>query len=306
MNGPLVSIIIPTYNRPNMLERAIDSALAQTYEHIEIIVVDDNEPGTDARKDTELVMGKYEGLENIKYIKHAKNLNGSAARNTGIKNSSGKYIAFLDDDDEFLPEKIRLQVQRLESLDETWGICYTHFIRKKNGVFFDKGIEKREGYLTTEILKGNVFISAGSNIMVRRDIVEEIGGFNESLRRRQDLEFLVRLSQKSKIACVPEVCFVVHKDDRSNSKVGEDFLRKNTEEYLSLFSDYISDLPANQQQAIRAGQYLGLARFYLRRGAIVPLYRECKTSGISFFTLVRYVFYLVKRRIFKLCYGFVI
>ena len=182
MELPLVSVIIPTYKRPDVLERAIDSVLNQTYERIEVIVVDDNAPYTSSRVETELVMGKYKGNGKVKYIQHPENRNGSAARNTGISQANGKYIAFLDDDDEFLERKLELQVLRLEELGESWGVCYTHFVRKKNGRLLDGGIEQREGLLTAEILKGSFYISAGSNLLVRKDLVETIGGFNESFR----------------------------------------------------------------------------------------------------------------------------
>ena len=94
-----VSVIIPTFKRPGELGRAINSVLAQTYSNIEVVVVDDNNDGDEFRKETELFMKRFESNDRVKYIKHTKNQNGSAARNTGIANSDGEFIAFLDDDD---------------------------------------------------------------------------------------------------------------------------------------------------------------------------------------------------------------
>jgi glycosyltransferase involved in cell wall biosynthesis len=301
---PLVSVIIPTYKRPDVLERAIDSVLNQTYERIEVIVVDDNAPYTSSRVETELVMGKYKGNGKVKYIQHPENRNGSAARNTGISQANGKYIAFLDDDDEFLERKLELQVLRLEELGESWGVCYTHFVRKKNGLLLDRGIEQREGLLTAEILKGSFYISAGSNLLVRKDLVETIGGFNESFPRRQDLEFLVRLSQLTQIACVPIICLVVHKDNSTSViRTAESYLH-NTHVYLESFSEYIDNLPVEQRKKVLVGQNLGIVRFYLAKGQFGNVYRVCKQNEISFFVFVRYLMYLVKRKVFKLCYGF--
>ena len=99
-NTPLVSVIIPTYKRPDYLDRAIDSVLNQTYNNIEIIVVDDNNPNTEGRERTEKIMRRYENNPHVIYIKHEYNKNGSAARNTGFKASHGVYLAFLDDDDQ--------------------------------------------------------------------------------------------------------------------------------------------------------------------------------------------------------------
>ena len=102
-----VSVIIPTYNRAESLKRAIDSVLNQTYKNVEIIVVDDNNPNTTYREENEKSIKKYYGEnEKVKYIKHPENKNGAAARNTGIRNATGKYITFLDDDDYFMNNRI--------------------------------------------------------------------------------------------------------------------------------------------------------------------------------------------------------
>ena len=108
---PMVSVIIPTYKRYNMLPRAIASVLSQTYSNIQIVVVDDNNPDTEYRKKTEALMEQYALDERVKYVKHSKNANGSVARNTGIKSSDGEIVAFLDDDDFFYPEKIEKQIR---------------------------------------------------------------------------------------------------------------------------------------------------------------------------------------------------
>jgi glycosyltransferase involved in cell wall biosynthesis len=303
MNAPLVSVIIPTYKRAEQLRRAIDSVLNQTYKNIEIIVVDDNDPESQDRKKTKAIMEDYLNYKNIKYITHHKNLNGSAARNTGIKNASGKYIAFLDNDDEFLPDKIQLQVEKLESLGEPWGICYTKFIRKKKNKVIDKGIEDREGNITHEILKGTFYISAGSNILIKKEIVDKIGGFNESLLRRQDLDFLVRASQYAKVAHVNKVCLIIHKDDTSN-RLREDKLKENTEQFLKNFDLYISGLPKEERKKIIISQHLDLIRYYLFKLKLVSVYKICRKNDISLFIVFRYIFYLIKRKLFKQCYGF--
>ena len=103
----LVSVVIPTFNRPAMLARAIESVLNQTYSNLEIIVVDDASEG-----DIEAVVKSFDD-ERIKLIRHEHNQGGSAARNTGIWHSRGRYIAFLDDDDEWLSQKTERQLKDL-------------------------------------------------------------------------------------------------------------------------------------------------------------------------------------------------
>lgn len=110
----MVTVIIPTYKRAKYIERAIQSVLNQTYQDFEIIVVDDNDANTEDRKHMEQIMKKYEENRKIQYIKHEKNKNGAAARNTGITLAKGKYISFLDDDDYYMATRLEKLVQVLE------------------------------------------------------------------------------------------------------------------------------------------------------------------------------------------------
>ena len=97
----LVSVVIPTYSRNDVLERAIDGILRQTHQNLDVIVVDDNAPKSEWRASTELLMQKYRNDTRVRYIQNAQNLGGAGARNEGIKVAKGDYIAFLDDDDEY-------------------------------------------------------------------------------------------------------------------------------------------------------------------------------------------------------------
>lgn len=121
-----VSIIVPTYKRSLYLERAIKSILNQTYQNIEVIVVDDNEINSKFRVETESIMQKYSKNIKVKYIKNKRNIGGALSRNVGIQHSSGEFIAFLDDDDEYLPEKIEKQ----------YDFYKKKFKEKKNGFIY--------------------------------------------------------------------------------------------------------------------------------------------------------------------------
>ncbi len=129
MISGLVSVIIPTYKRPNMLGRAIDSVLGQSYTNIEVVVVDDNSDGDKYRLETIQYMERYANDYRVKYIKHKTNQNGSAARNTGIQNSVGEYIAFLDDDDYFLKDRIKEAIHFLQnSSADCGGTCCNYVL----------------------------------------------------------------------------------------------------------------------------------------------------------------------------------
>jgi len=151
-NHPLVSVVIPTYGRSHLLERAIGSVLSQTYDNLEIIVVDDNDSTSEHRIHTENVLQIYLENDQITYLKHKKNSGGSVARNTGIKASSGEYVALLDDDDEWFPEKIEKQITYFKSLVKNVGVIYCSYILEEYDG--DKEyIRSEKGDLTKELLK---------------------------------------------------------------------------------------------------------------------------------------------------------
>jgi len=297
-----VSIIIPTYKRPKKLLRAIESALKQSYRNIEIIVIDDNNPDTVYRIETEKEMGNYKNNPIIKYIKHSRNINGSAARNTGIRISTGEYIAFLDDDDEFLENKIECQVNRMERLDDSWGACYTAYKKIQNGVTqFSK--EKREGMLLVEALMRSLYIGTTSNLLIRRSVIEDIKGFDESFERNQDLEFLVRILKKYKIAYVDECSLIKHEDTKI-IKIAYKELQKIDKHYLMRFKGIIKKLPIKDQKRIFYMIALDSFRYSITRKNIVAGIKVLIEYKVNILIILRYFFYLLKRLITKKSYGF--
>lgn len=212
--APKVSCIIPTYGGDKTLIRAIDSVLEQEYDDFEVIIVDDNNPETIERTNTEQYMQKYEGDPRVSYVKHSTNKNGSAARNTGFTHSSGEYICLLDDDDIFLPGKIKKQVAFLEQHRE-FGGCYCW--RQQNGVVTKS---EEEGDLTKSLLDLS-FTPTTSSLMIRRECYQALNGFDESYRRHQDFEFMIRFYKKYKIGVVKEVLFEFIGNGVNNEPKGE-------------------------------------------------------------------------------------
>lgn len=240
----LVSVIIPTYKRPDSLDRAINSVLSQTYSNVEVIVVDDNNPDTDGRSLTEAIMSAFVDEPRVKYIKHEKNKNGSAARNTGVRNSNAKFVAFLDDDDEFYPEKIEAQVKRLEELPDEYAVCYTTVVYEKEDGSISESKETREGDLFFDALTRELSFQAGSNLFIRKDAFDSIGGFDESFKRSQDKEVVTRLLQKYKIAYAPVKG--VHAHIYSDHSFVDPF--QTTEYYVSKMQPFVDTLPTKQQK----------------------------------------------------------
>lgn len=239
----MVSVIIPTYKRAATLLDAIQSVLNQTYKNIEIIIVDDNGKGTDEQLKTEKLLKQYIKNEQIIYVVHEYNKNGSAARNTGLMVSHGTYINFLDDDDKLYPLKIEKQVQRLQLTDESIGATYcnsqiTHYQNITHRKIIKLSNVEREGNLCIEYILGKARFNT-SMIMFKRSAIEYIGGFDESYVRHQDYEMMIRFFRYFKIVCTAVEPLAVYDQtsDRINTPNCEkDFLMKQ-----KLISDFSAD-----------------------------------------------------------------
>jgi glycosyltransferase involved in cell wall biosynthesis len=258
----MVSVVITTYKRPTTLERAIESVLNQTYDNIEIIVVDDNNENSEDRIITEKLMEKYLDNQKIKYIKHKKNLNGAAARNTGIKYSKGDYLTFLDDDDELMNCKIELQVEKLEKSSKDYGAVYTGYEVLKNDKVIKREISKESGVLKKELLKMEWGFGSGSNPLFKKDIVETIGGFDVEFRRYQDWEFMMRIFDVCKICSVDKILLRIHSDSRINVPNATSYVRIN-KQYLNKFSSYINSLNQEDKNIIYRNHFLILAKIFI-------------------------------------------
>src|SRR5262245_35235747 len=173
---PKVSVIIPTHNRAHFLRGAIFSVLNQTFQDFEIIIVDDASNDT-----TSQVVGSFDD-KRLRYVRHETNKGGSAARNTGILASKSEYIAFLDDDDEWLPEKLAKQMDVLIGSPPEVGCVYTGYIwvdRVSSRVLSQYSPTKR-GNLFHDLLASNC-VGGTSSILLKRDCLRKVGLFDESL-----------------------------------------------------------------------------------------------------------------------------
>jgi len=204
MINDLVTIIIPTYKRYDTLKAAVDSAVAQTYKNIEVIVVDDNIEDSDYRKETEKLMANY---NNVRYIKNEKNLGGAESRNVGIREAKGKFIAFLDDDDIFYNTKIEKQIERYYEVNDS-NCCMIYCYSKrvdKNGNLIDYIRKDEEGNpLVSHIKEG---IAVTSSWLCPKEKLLEVGGF-DNIPCTQDVTLLLKMLKNGyTVYRVPEVLF---------------------------------------------------------------------------------------------------
>jgi len=278
-----VSVVVPTYDRSGLLQRAVDSALAQTMTDLEVVVVDD--ASTD---DTEAIVRGYED-DRVRYVAHETNRGGSAARNTGIERARGEYVAFLDSDDEWLPPKLERQLDRLEAKGEGWiGAYCDHVIHPggRTGGFqrlaadllaSDDPEQLTEGgeELVAESLANNVNSGAGSTLVVRTEVARRVSGFDESLARFQDPDFLVRVLHEGKVAHVDEPLVLRHGTGRPHA----DVVRKASEQFVEKFAEEVA-AAERDGYPVRARHRLLLAKCYFEDGHLLRGVRYARRASI--------------------------
>jgi glycosyltransferase involved in cell wall biosynthesis len=231
---PKVSVIIPTYNRAHLLERAIRSVLNQTFQDFELIVVDD--ASTD---ETDRLINNLG--HQIRYIRHDKNRGASAARNTGIKHSSGDYIAFLDSDDEWLPEKLEKQIKVFENRPDKLGLVYVGYsdeIKPDEPI-----IPQYRGDILYYLLINN-YVGSTTSPLVRKICFERVGFFDESLPALNDWDMWIRIAQHYEFEFIPEVLarFHLQLDSISNNI---EFQKKSRSIIFRKYNHLFKNLPKN-------------------------------------------------------------
>ncbi|RNC65998.1 MAG: glycosyltransferase, partial [Desulfuromonadales bacterium] len=266
---PLVSVIVPTYNRPDMLPETLRSILAQTYPNIEIVVV--NDAGADVER---LVKEVAPGAA---YLRHERNKGLAGARNTGIRHASGKYIAYLDDDDLFYPEHVETLVTFLEESDCT--VAYTDSYRA-----FQSQASGRYEVVRRELAHGVDFdydrILVDNFVPVlcfmhEKSCIEESGYFDESLRRHEDWDLWIRMSRKFRFAHIPKVtCEFSCRVDGSGMTTGTVPMFLVTRNAIYAKYRHLASVDVQQRQRADTWEFMRHLYTFLegRAEAIVPLF----------------------------------
>ncbi len=213
---PLVSVVIPTYNRAHCLPLALASVLAQTYQDFEVIIVDDH-----SSDNTTQICHRFQEFDDrIQYIRNDKNYGPAKSRNNGIDKAKGEFITFLDSDDLYYIDKIQLQVELLKKHPST-GFCYGYFACAHD-VFDIKSYDYNRwtappNLYPTFLLPNNFFIVTPS-VMVRSNILRKVGGFNPNMHVCEDLELWSRILFDTKPVCITKPIVTIHirKNDQIN------------------------------------------------------------------------------------------
>lgn len=262
MNSPLVSVVIPTYGRPEKLKKAIFSVFNQSYSKVEVVVVDDNPAGSLGRSETEVLIDSI-SCSKLKYVKRKCNGGGSLARNTGIKKSNGEFITFLDDDDFYLPKKIERQLGFMLARNLDLSLCSAYGVfegaRSPHKKIVARGINIKEF-----LICGNALTPM---IMTKRELLINVGGF-EDVPRFQDHILMYKLLAQHPNASViddPLYCAVSHYGERisySKKSIQAYKIKHNYENKL------IDNVPSESRCELIARQKLEKLRAEI---AVLPL-----------------------------------
>lgn len=284
-NTPLVTVYIPTYNRVELLKRSVESVRKQTYENLEIIIVDDC--STD---DTQQYLADIAKEEpRVRYFLKEKNSGACASRNIAINNANGEYITGLDDDDIFLPNRISSFIKQIHKYDMDKVILFSGYkcglsteikIRNKIRLFLSKKIVHQQDLILSNYI--------GNQIFVKTHLLKENEGFDENFKMWQDLECWYRLLSTRMAICVQEITYCVDTEHGYERITNVD----------KLYSTY--DLFCKKHN-IKYKQKEYLKLHFLGYGIYPPnflklsLYRLIKTLDIrDLITIIQYVKFIKK------------
>lgn len=243
---PPVSVIVPTYNRPDMLVTTLQSILNQTYKNYEIIVVNDG--GLDVTG----IVGWLNQPGNITYVQHDRHRGRAAARNTGLKLARGKYIAHLDDDSIFYPAHLAILVSVLESSD--YRVAYTDALRAQQEsqcgryVVTEKDLPYSHDFDQDRLLVSNQFPSLC--LMHEKSCLEKTGLFDESLTTHEDWDLWIRLSFQERFFHIKRVTceFTQRQDDDATASQKQADLIRTLELVHGKYQDHLQDKPHIKEQ----------------------------------------------------------
>lgn len=297
----MVSVITPSYKQALLLERAIKSVLRQTYANLELLVVNDNENGDEYTIAVEQIISKFNDPR-LKLIYQEKHINGAAARNAGIREARGEYIAFLDDDDYWASEKLEKQVEVLSQLDMSWGGVTCRNVALRNGSICAALSTLKDGDVCKDILLRLVNISTDC-ILLRRCCLDETGYFDIDLRRHQEVQLLSFFTRKYKIRMVDDFLVYVDATESGNQPTVEK-MAEIKKDFLRAVKPILDTFPSNVQRQIKAMHHFEIGLIALRSGKVSFGINNCVKvlrSPVSVSHAITYVFrkirshYLVKR-----------
>jgi glycosyltransferase involved in cell wall biosynthesis len=219
LKNPFFTVIIPTHNRSKLLKRAIQSVIDQTFSNFELLVVDDH-----SSDDTKQIVRSFKD-DRITYILNDRGTGGAGTRNCAIFKAQGKWTAFLDDDDRWVPQKLEVQNKKINEINDSIGLIYSGFSFKSSRKRWNGHIvvPKRQGRMLDDLLYDN-YIGTLTTVLIRTHILKNLGGFDERFPAHQDIDLYVRVAAVSNIAFVNQCLATVVLS--SNNRITGNFKKK--------------------------------------------------------------------------------
>jgi glycosyltransferase involved in cell wall biosynthesis len=282
---PFFTVVIPTYNRAELLKESIQSVLDQTFKDFELIVVDDH--STDSTKE---VIESFKD-ERIVYILNDRGRGGAGTRNAGIFRAKGKWIAFLDDDDVWLPFKLKRQCDKIKQSDNAVGLIYTgravyDFSKKKE---ISIHVPQKEGWIQKDLFCTN-YIGTFSTVAIRSEILKKIYGLDEQFASMQDIELYVRIAGISKIASVQEILSYIRHNN--SDKISLNF-QKKLESSLLFREKFAGQINKNPKFRHRASARV--FSFAVRSGNFAHAFKSLPWTFLGLFFDFSNVFWIIRR-----------
>jgi len=251
----LVSVVIPTYNRAELVVRAVQSVLLQTYPDLEVIVVDD--ASTDDTQERIKILQQVD--HRIRHFRHDSNRGAQAARNTGIEASMGEYMAFLDSDNEWCPRKLERQMALFSQKADSLGVVYCGYWKvSDDGDVLDEYVPRYRGLVYKQTLAD--WITDTSALVVRKDILEKIHGFDENIRAYQEWDLCIRLARECQFDFVPECLALYHQ--HALPSISKDHL-SDAYGYLGVVDTYREEILCECGRRTLSEHYLRIGRLFI-------------------------------------------
>ena len=268
--SPPVSVIIPTYNRIELLGRALNSIAGQTQAPYEVIVVDDASTEDISRKVSEFSMLP------ISIIRRPERGGAAAARNTGIQEAKGEYVGFLDSDDQWAPDKLEKQTA-YHAVNPKFLLSCTGYT-----IFRKDGRESRVAYGMEKYRLPNLAfgcsLSPGSTLLVRRSFFDDVGLFDEALPRLEDWDWLIRAVAVSPIGLVPENLATIHQTGFASYDSVKIAVERIEGQHKNRFAEH--SVKADRQFRAALANEMAVANF--RRGRFLPAFTSLLRSLVIY------------------------
>lgn len=239
------------------------SVKRQTYEDWELIVVDDA-----SNDNTQNVVSSFNDSR-VQYVRHNVNRGGSAARNTGIRRAMGRYVLMLDDDDEIKPRHLKILNNKMNCLQEEWGVVYTGMEVEKNGKT-QVSLPTYKGNIERDVLVDRC-VGTTAVALIRKKVIKKAGLFDEKLDRHQDWDFYIRLSKITKFYPIKKATVIKYETGAPN----KNSIRKSKMILKSKYSDKINSMSFLDRKKFESNSAIDMGKCNLRDG-------EYMSSAVSF------------------------